>query len=112
MATMFAMWPENVLRLAAIDCSSPMSAKTDLNTGICDAVRGGDRAGPPAPSSGSSPAVFSATVLPPVLGPVITSTRTGGISETSTGTGSASGAAVARDRQGHPPGVDVPAERR
>ena len=28
-ATMLAMWPENVLRLSAIDCSSPMSAKTD-----------------------------------------------------------------------------------
>ena len=31
-----AMCAENVLRLAAIDCSSPMSAKTDWNTGICE----------------------------------------------------------------------------
>ena len=30
---MLAMWPENVLRLAEIDCSSPMSANTELNTG-------------------------------------------------------------------------------
>ena len=37
--------------------------------------------------SGSSPAVLSATVLPPVLGPVTTSTRTGGITRTSTGIG-------------------------
>ena len=35
-ATMLAMWPEKVLRLFAIDCSSPMSAKTERNTGICD----------------------------------------------------------------------------
>ena len=34
----------------------------------------------------SSPAVFSATVLPPVFGPVITSTCTGGWSTMSTGT--------------------------
>ena len=35
--------------------------------------------------SGSSPAVLSATVLPPVFGPVITSTRTGGMTRMSTG---------------------------
>ena len=43
---------------------------------------------PACASSGSSPAVFSATVLPPVFGPVMTSTWTGGISRMSTGTGS------------------------
>ena len=30
---------------------------------------------------GSSPAVFSATVLPPVFGPVMTSARAGGIEQ-------------------------------
>ena len=34
---------------------------------------------------GSSPAVLSATVLPPVFGPVMTSARAGGMSSTSTG---------------------------
>ena len=33
MLAMFVMCHENVLRLAAIDCSSPMSAKIDRKTG-------------------------------------------------------------------------------
>ena len=36
MAAMFVMRAENVLRLASIDCSSPMSAKTVRNTGSFD----------------------------------------------------------------------------
>ena len=47
-------------------------------------------ADPACAISDSSPAVLSATVLPPVFGPVMTSTRTGGISRMSTGTGSRS----------------------
>ena len=89
-ATMFAMWPENVLRLAAMDCSSPMSAKTVRNTGICEPSAAGI-SNPACAMSDSSPAVLSATVLPPVFGPVTTSTRTGGIRRTSTGTTAASG---------------------
>ncbi len=69
-ATMLAMWPENVLRLAAIDCSSPMSAKTVRNTGICEPSAAGISS-PACAMSDSSPAVLSATVLPPVFGPVI-----------------------------------------
>ena len=41
----------------------------------------------PAPSSRSSPAVFSATVLPPVFGPVTSRTVAGGITLIVTGTG-------------------------
>ena len=52
---------------AAIDCSSPMSAKTDLNTGICESSATGISR-PAWAISGSRPAVFSATVLPPVFG--------------------------------------------
>ena len=74
-ATMLAMWPENVLRLAAIDCSSPMSANTDAEHRQlrCRPPPGISR--PACAISASSPAVFSATVLPPVFGPVMTSTR-------------------------------------
>ena len=41
----------------------------------------------PAPSARSSPAVFSATVLPPVFGPVMSSAVAGGSIMMSTGTG-------------------------
>ncbi len=50
-ATMFAMCAENVLRLAAIDCSSPMSANTDRNTGTRDAVGRRNEQARPAPSA-------------------------------------------------------------
>ena len=77
---------EKVLRLAAIDCSSPMSAKTELNTGRREPSAAG-MCRPACAISASSPAVLSATVLPPVLGPVMTSTDVGGTSRRSTGTG-------------------------
>ena len=35
------MCAENVLRLAEIDCSSPMSANIDLKTGSCDPCSAG-----------------------------------------------------------------------
>ena len=81
---MLAMCAEKVLRLAEIDCSSPMSANTLLNTGTCEPSAAGISS-PACAISDSSPAVLSATVLPPVFGPVITSTRggIGGISRTS-----------------------------
>ena len=78
------MCDENVLRLASIDCSSPMSANTDRNTGSLATVAG--RCRPACAISANSPAVLSATVLPPVFGPVISRTRFGGSSSTSTGT--------------------------
>ena len=78
------MCDENVLRLASIDCSSPMSANTQRNTGSFATVAG--RCSPDCAIKANRPAVLSATVLPPVLGPVINSTRFGGSRNTSTGT--------------------------
>ena len=83
---MLVMCAENVLRLASIDCSSPMSAKSDRNTGSRDPSAAGMRS-PACAISASSPAVFSATVLPPVFGPVISRTVAGGITLIVTGTG-------------------------
>ena len=65
-------WPENVDSDWAIDCSSPMSAKTSRKTGRRDPVSAGTWS-PAWCISASRPSVRSATVLPPVFGPVITS---------------------------------------
>ena len=70
---MLATWPEKVERLISIDCRSPMSASTWSKTGSA-AVSAGGRS-PDWCSSAASPSVFSATVLPPVFGPLITSAR-------------------------------------
>ena len=78
------MCDENVLRLASIDCSSPMSANTDAEHRSRADFAGTCR--PACAISANSPAVFSATVLPPVFGPVMSSTRFGGSISTSTGT--------------------------
>ena len=67
------MWPEKVERLISIDCRSPMSASTSSNTGSARLGAGGRR--PAWCSSAARPSVFSATVLPPVFGPLITSAR-------------------------------------
>ena len=83
---MLVMCAENVLRLASIDCSSPMSAKSDRKTGRRDPSAAGMRS-PACAISASSPAVFSATVLPPVFGPVMSRTVAGGITLIVTGTG-------------------------
>ena len=71
---MLAMCAENVLRLASIDCSSPMSANSERNTGSREPCAAGIRR-PACIIIASSPAVFSATVLPPVFGPVIEQDR-------------------------------------
>ena len=76
--TMLLMCAENVLRLASIDCSSPMSAKTDRNTGTREPSAAGIRR-PACAIIARRPAVLSATVLPPVFGPVMSSTVDGGI---------------------------------
>jgi hypothetical protein len=86
MAATLVMCQPKVLRLAAIDCSSPMSAKTARKTGTLDPGSAGT-CRPACAISESSPAVFSATVLPPVFGPVMSSVVTGGTSLMSTGTG-------------------------
>ena len=64
---------EKVERLISIDCSSPTSASTWSNTGSVASTAGGRR--PDWWSSAARPSVFSATVLPPVFGPLTTSTR-------------------------------------
>ena len=65
-------WPLNVERLWAIDCSSPMSAKTSRKIGRrLPASAGTCR--PAWCMSASRPSVRSVTVLPPVFGPVTTS---------------------------------------
>ena len=82
MATRLATRAENVLRLAAIDCSSPMSAKIDRNgVNWLPASTGISR--PACAMSARRPTAFSATVLPPVFGPEITSARTGGVTSRS-----------------------------
>ena len=65
-------WPENVDRLWATDCSSPMSAKTSSNTGSREPASAGT-CSPAWCMSASRPSVRSVTVLPPVFGPVTTS---------------------------------------
>ena len=65
---------ENVLRLASIDCSSPMSAKTDRNTGSRDPSAAGIRS-PGLRHQDEQPGGLQATVLPPVFGPVISRRR-------------------------------------
>ena len=85
-AAMFVMCPENVLRLASIDCSSPMSAKSDRNTGTRDPSAAGMRS-PACAIIASRPAVLSATVFPPVFGPVTSSVVAGGMILMVTGTG-------------------------
>ena len=67
------MCAENVERLIAIDCWSPMSASRRSNTGSTARAAGGRR--PDWCRSAATPSVFSATVLPPVFGPLMTSAR-------------------------------------
>ena len=67
-ATMFAMWPENVLRLVGNRLLVADVGEHDRNTGTCVPSAAGISS-PACAISGSSPAVFSATVLPPVFGP-------------------------------------------
>ena len=67
------MCPEKVERLISIDCWSPMSASTWSKTGSAAVAAGGRR--PDWWSSAARPSVFSATVLPPVFGPLTTSAR-------------------------------------
>ena len=65
--------PEKVERLIAMDCSSPMSARTWSNTGSSTCSAGGRS--PHWCRSAARPTVFSATVLPPVFGPEMTTAR-------------------------------------
>ena len=71
-STMFFMWEEKVERLCSMLCSSPMSAKTSLNTGMREFTAAG-MCMPDWPMRASRPTVFRETVLPPVFGPVMIS---------------------------------------
>ncbi len=69
----FNICAENVDKSAAIDCSSPMSTSTPSNSGRT--ARSAATGIPDCADSAAIPVVFSTTVLPPVFGPLITSTR-------------------------------------
>ena len=68
--TRFVIWPENVLSDCSMLCSSPISANISANTAISDSGAAGTNR-PDCIISVNNPSVFRATVLPPVLGPVI-----------------------------------------
>ena len=68
---MLVMWAEKVDRFCSMLCSSPISARMWLNTGrLLPSAAGMCR--PHWFMAASRPMVFSETVLPPVLGPVMT----------------------------------------
>ena len=85
---MFSMCAENVLRFSSIDCSSPISHKMSCISPI-SVPRSQGQGKPASAMHTSNPVVFSATVLPPIFGPVITMVRrSDSSSERSIGTGS------------------------
>ena len=67
------MCAEKVESSASIDCASPMSARNAVKTGKLAAAAGTGR--PACAIMASSAVVFSVTVLPPVLGPLMMSCR-------------------------------------
>ena len=71
MPTMFTMWEEKVDRDWAMDCSSPMSASTCSTTRTVQSAPAG-MCRPHWAMRVSRPMVLRVTVLPPVLGPVMT----------------------------------------
>ena len=79
------MCAENVDRLWPIDCSSPMSASTASNRSTRAPAAAGTWS-PARTNSTASAAAFIATVLPPALGPEITSTDSSPPSRMSFGT--------------------------
>ena len=70
--TIWVMWELNVESDCSMLCSSPMSAQTFAKTETCEPASAGIWR-PDMAISVSSPMVFRHTVLPPVLGPVMTS---------------------------------------
>ena len=68
---MFTMWEEKVDRLWAMDCSSPMSESTWSKT-ITELPSSTGMWRPHWAMRVNRPMVLRVTVLPPVLGPVIT----------------------------------------
>ena len=68
-ATRRFMCDEKVERDCSIDCSSPTSTKISSNNGTFASLTGIGK--PQIAIKESNPAVFNATVLPPVLLPLI-----------------------------------------
>ncbi len=84
MRSRLVMWAEKVERFCSIDCASPMSARNASKRGNTASPAG---TGIPAWAiMPSSPAVLSATVLPPVLGPLMMSCRCSSFSARVSGT--------------------------
>ena len=75
---------EKVLKLCSMLCSSPISAYTARNTGSFALLAGMNI--PDCAIRAKRPTAFKATVLPPVLGPVIKSILKRSPSSTSRGT--------------------------
>ena len=71
MPTMLVIWEEKVDRDWAMDCSSPISASTREKTRMVESSLAG-MCRPHWAMRVMRPRVFRVTVLPPVLGPVIT----------------------------------------
>ena len=71
---MCVMCDEKVDRLCSMLCSSPISARMSSNTESAEPSPAG-MASPAWAINASRPVVFNETVLPPVLGPVMTSTK-------------------------------------
>ena len=71
---MFDIWAENVDRLCSMLCSSPMSTKTLSYRPTLHPSEAGMN-NPHLLMRTVSPSVLRATVLPPVFGPVMTTTK-------------------------------------
>ena len=78
-------WPLKVDRLCCRDCSSPMSASTWAHQGKEGCPEQG-KSMPARAISAARPMLFRVTVLPPVFGPVIATTRSFGDTSTEMGT--------------------------
>ena len=74
MRMMLVRCDEKVDRLCSMLCSSPMSAKMRPKIGKAEPSAAGMNS-PDCAINASSPVVLSDTVLPPVLGPVISVMR-------------------------------------
>ena len=84
MRSRLVMWAEKVERFCSIDCASPISARNASKRGKTASAAG---TGIPAWAiMPSSPVVLSATVLPPVLGPLMMSCRCSSLSARVSGT--------------------------
>ena len=79
------MWPLKVERFCCSDCSSPISASTWAHQGRRGVPLQG-RNKPARAIRAAKPTLLRVTVLPPVLGPVIATTRNSAATSRLTGT--------------------------